>query len=90
MNQLSGAEKCWFVLACLWRALAVGLVTSLISTIAGFPIGVACHAAGLPIAAAALIGGVVGLGLGCVSWYTYLSWLFASKLAGYRLQLVKA
>ncbi len=90
MNNLTFGEKLSFLFSCLWRAMVVGIISTICSGIIGFPVGYVSAASGIPMEWIPLIGACVGLPIGIYSWYLYLSWLFASRLGGYRLQLVRA
>lgn len=72
-----------------WRALLIGLGSSLTAGLAGFVIGFVCAVAGLPIEFIQIFGLLAGLIVGFFFFYLYIQWLLSTRLGTYRLQLVR-
>ena len=81
-----------------WRALLIGIASTLCSGLAGgivgFMMGMVLGAAGFPIEAiqffGAILGFVIGVTIGFLFFMLYIQWLLSSRLGQFRLLLVRA
>lgn len=96
-EDLSGRERLAITWAFWWRGLVVTACSTVGGGIAGYFVvalwQVLCHAFGIVLApetamtVAKTIGGAGGLVVGLFFLWLYMRWLFATRLAGFRLRL---
>jgi len=88
MNGFSFGERLMIVWSFLWRGLAMGVVSTLAGGAAGFVAGFTLAKFGADLPTIQVVGGLLGLACGAISWYGYVSWLLTAKLGRYQLRLV--
>jgi len=82
----SKASICW---GFFWRGLVASLGSALCGGVLGGIAGFIFGLIGVP-KAAAIVGGVLGLGCGAFFLYLLVRWLLSSRLGSYKLVLVPA
>lgn len=82
----SKAIICW---GFAWRGMVITLASALCGAVLGGIGGFICGFIGVP-GAAAIIGGVLGLGCGVFSLYLLIQWLLSSRMGSFRLVVISA
>jgi hypothetical protein len=95
-QSLTGPQRRQIYWGLLWRSLVAGVITGAFGFVCGFAINVAAaiyaklahteFASYKPFLA--LLGGAIGLLIGCAVFWHYVKWIFRARLGAFRLRLI--